>query len=432
MFNKKFLFGVATSSYQIEGTSNEFKTIWCDQKEKIIDQSDGTVACDFYHKYQEDMKWIINLGVDVYRMSISWARIQPEKHMFSNEGIAYYKKIIKRLKRNKVKVDVTLYHWDMPAWILDEFDGFSDEKIVDYFYNYAVKMFEVFDSDVRTWATINEPWCVSTVGYYYGSHAPFKKDLSKMAKAQYYTLLAHEKVYDYYKANYKKDMGIVLNLWAQYPLSNQSIDLIATEYSDMFHNQVYLYPLFKGFYPIKWILKLKQLGVDTGFIDEKHLSQLRNKTDYLGLNYYQHHTVTYDKSNPFSFKHVHTGFDKTDMDWEINAKGLEDIIIKLRKDYTHVPIIITENGAAFQDEIVNGKINDEKRIDYINKHLDVVLKLHEKYCIKGYYLWSLFDNFEWSFGYTKRFGIIYTDYQTLHKIPKESYHYYKLFIEKNK
>ncbi|MFA5470424.1 MAG: family 1 glycosylhydrolase [Acholeplasmataceae bacterium] len=432
MFNKKFLFGVATSSYQIEGTFDEFKTIWCDKKDHIDDQSDGKIACDFYHNYKDDIKWIKNLGVDVYRMSISWARIQPEKELFSDQGIAFYKDLFKLLKKNKIKVDVTLYHWDMPSWILDEFDGFADEKIIDYFYQYAIKMFDLFDKDVHSWATINEPWCVSTVGYYYGAHAPFKKDITKMVKAQYYTLLAHEKVYDYYKDNYNKDIGIVLNLWTQYQLTDKTVDAIAREYSDMFHNQVFLYPLFKGFYPIKWILKLKELGVDTTFIDEKHLSQLRNKTDYLGVNYYQHHTVTYDKDHPFNFKHVHTGFEKTDMDWEINAKGLEDLIIMIRNDYTDIPMIITENGAAFKDKLENGKIIDNNRINYIKSHSEIIEKLHEKHCIKGYYLWSLFDNFEWGFGYTKRFGIVYTDYQTLEKIPKESYLFYKQFIETNK
>ena len=432
MFKKTFNFGVATSSYQIEGTFNQFKTIWCDQKSQIVDHSDGTVACDFYHNYEKDVKWIIDLGVDVYRMSISWARVQPQEKIFSTEGIAYYKKIINILKEHGIKVDLTLYHWDMPQWIMDKFDGFADAKIVDYFYEYAIEMFKYFDDDVRSWATINEPWCISTVAYYYGAHAPFKKDISKMVKSQYYTLLAHQKVYDYYKENYQKEIGIVLNLWMQYPLSNDAVDIVATKYSDMFHNQVFLFPLFKGTYPSKWITLLHQLNIDTSFIDSKLIEKLRDKTDYLGVNYYSHHTITYDKNNPFKFKHIETGFDKTDMDWEVNPKGLEDLIVLLRENYTKVPIIITENGAAFKDEVINQKINDQKRIAYIKGHIDVIEKLHEKYHIEGYYLWSLFDNFEWSFGYTKRFGIIFTDYTNNQKLAKESYYYYQKFLMNRK
>lgn len=429
MSHKKFLFGVATSSYQIEGTNNKFESIWDNQNDKIIDQSDGRIACDFYHLYEKDIEYIENLGVDVYRMSLSWARIQPKRGEFSKEAITFYKHMLKTLLDKGIKVDVTLYHWDMPKWILSYFDGFSDHQIINYFLAYAKKAFESFDEYVNQWATINEPWCVSTVSYYYGVHAPFRNDMQKMAQAQYYTLLAHEKVYNYYKKKYHKSIGIVLNLWKQYPNSNDPKDLEATAYSDMFHNQVFLYPLFKGKYPIKWLKRLSELGVDLSFIDSKALEKLKDKTDYLGINYYQHQTVAYEKNHPFYFKHIKTNYPLTDMDWEINHLGLKDMIIEIREKYSIVPIVITENGAAFKDHIVDGKVDDQKRIKYIKDHLDIVMEMKDDWNIQGYYLWSLFDNFEWAFGYTKRFGIIHVDFKTLKRTPKESYYFFQNFIK---
>ncbi|MCD4826627.1 MAG: family 1 glycosylhydrolase [Acholeplasmataceae bacterium] len=429
MFDKEFLFGVATSAYQIEGTHHKFETIWCDEKQHIDDLSDGEIACDFYHKYKDDIKYILDLGVDVYRMSISWARIEPKENEFSDEGINFYKNIFKILKDNQIKIDVTLYHWDMPKWILDEFDGFADKKIIPHFLKYAKHIFSIFDQDVNQWVTINEPWCVSTVAYYYGTHAPFRKDLTKMVKAQYYTLMAHQEVYDYYKKNYKKPIGIVLNLWMQYPIDQNKDTLIATQYSSMFHNDVFLYPMFKGTYKTAWLNKLLELGVNLDFIETRELKSLMNKTDFLGINYYQHHTISYNKKNPFLFEHNLTGYDLTDMNWEINPNGLKDMIMLLRKEFTNKPIYITENGAAFDDILEDNEIHDVKRINYIKGHLDVIESIHKKMNVKGYYLWSLFDNYEWSFGYTKRFGIIYTDYNNLVKIPKDSYAYYKKRIK---
>ncbi|MFA6801091.1 MAG: family 1 glycosylhydrolase, partial [Acholeplasmataceae bacterium] len=326
----KFLFGVATAAYQIEGTHQAFRTIWDGHEDLILDHSNCDVACDFYHQYEKDIEMIKALDVDVYRMSISWARIQPKINEFSKEGIAFYHKIFTILKEKNILIDVTLYHWDMPQWLLDMHIGFDHENIIDYFLTYAKKMFECFDTYVRAWTTINEPWCVSVVGYYYGTHAPFVSDLSRMVKAQYYTLRVHQEVYTYYKLNYHKKIGIVLNLWQQYAFSKQLLDLKAMEYSDIFHNRIYLDPLFKGKYPDKWLLQLKTLDIDVSFIDDKKIQLLKNQTDFLGINYYSHHTIQFDEQSQFYFKHVDTIYDKTAMGWEINADGLIDMIKRIR------------------------------------------------------------------------------------------------------
>ncbi len=426
---KQFLFGVATAAYQIEGTQKAFKTIWDDHLDQIEDRSNCDIACDFYHQYEKDIEYIKNLNVDVYRMSISWARIQPKKDEFSSEGILFYKTIFELLKEKNIMVDVTLYHWDMPQWLLDLEIGFDHEEIISYFLTYAKKMFELYDSYVHAWATINEPWCVSVVGYFYGSHAPFVQDLERMVKAQYYTLRVHQEVYQYYKKYYKKPIGIVLNLWQQYPQTNNQLDMTATLYSDIFHNQIYLSPLFKGVYPEKWLLKLKTLHIDLSFMDMDKIYEMKNSLDYLGINYYSHHTIAYDINHPFNFKHVDTIYDKTAMGWEVHAEGLIDLIKVIRKAYSDIDIYITENGAAFDDEFKDGSIHDVQRQKYIIDHATRIYEERERLNIKGYYCWSLMDNFEWAFGYTKRFGLIYIDFKTLKRFPKDSYFAYKNLIE---
>ncbi len=428
----KFLFGVATAAYQIEGTHKKFDTIWDHHEDLISDHSNCDVACDFYHRYEEDIKYIERLGVDVYRMSISWARVQPKENAFSLEGINFYKRVIKSLKDKNIKVDLTLYHWDMPQWLLDKGIGFDHPMIVSYFLAYAKKMFECFDDDARAWTTLNEPWCVSVVGYLYGSHAPFVKNMTSMAKAQYHTLLIHDAVYTYYKMHYDKPIGIVYNLWKQYPLTHNELNIEALKNSIMFHSGIYLDPLFKGKYPDTWVDTLESFGVDTSFINHEKIREMKDHTDYLGINYYAHQTVVYDDQAMLKFKHIHTGYDKTEMDWEIYADGLIDLIKDLRSDYTNIPVIITENGAAFNDELKDGKVHDTRRTQYILDHVNAVLSHKEELNIQGYYVWSLLDNFEWAFGYTKRFGIIYVDFDSLERYPKDSYYAYKEVIKKNK
>lgn len=432
MEDKKFLFGVATAAYQIEGTHQKFKTIWDDHEDKIDDQSNCHVACDFYQKYEDDIALIKALDVDVYRMSISWARIQPTKHAFSQEGIDFYHQVFKILKDKGIQVDVTLYHWDQPKWLYEMGVGFDDPSIVSYFLAYATKMFDEFDGYVRAWATINEPWCVSVVGYYYGAHAPFVKDLGRMARAQYYTLMIHKAVYQFYKARYHKEIGIVFNLWHKYLASDSKQDQEAMAYSALFFNDMYLSPMFKGVYPKLWFTLLQENGVDTSFIDLDEVKALKNQTDYLGINYYTHHTVAYDKDSPFKFKHIETGYPLTAMGWEVHAMGLIHVIEYVRENYTDKDIYITENGAAFDDVLKDSTVNDIERSSYIKNHLQLILDNKEKLNIKGYYVWSLMDNFEWAFGYTKRFGIVYVDYKDLKRYPKDSYYMYQNMIKKNK
>lgn len=426
---KDFKFGVATSSLQIEGTKGKFKTIWDLPENNVLDQSNCKDACNFFNTYKDDVQLIKNLGVDVYRMSLSWARICPNEFGFSKEGINFYHHLFKELKNNGILVDVTLYHWDMPLWLYEKGIGFHSKEIVEYFLEYAKKMFSEFDQYVHSWATLNEPWCISRVGYLYGTHAPFiTNDAQKTFQTDYYMLLAHAAVYHFYKENYNKNIGIVLNVWGNHPNSNSKEDLKAAQLAHQFYEGVYLNPLFVGGFSNSYLDMVSKLGVNTEFVDAKALTSVKDTTDFLGINYYMHNTVIYDSKEPLGFKCIQTSSKLTDMGWEVYPKGLEYILRQIREEYTTVPITITENGSAYKDIVKNGIINDVERIEYFKKHFKVIESISETLNIEGYYLWSLMDNFEWHFGYTKRFGIVYVDYKTMKRIPKQSYYEYKKLI----
>lgn len=428
-----FLFGVAASSLQIEGTNSKFKTIWDLPNNKILDKSNCDLACKFSEKYIEDIKSLKELGVDVFRMSISWARICPAEGSFSKEGIKFYHNVFKELRKSNILIDVTLYHWDMPLWLYEKGIGFHSKEIISYFLEYSKRMFHEYDQYINNWATLNEPWCISRVGYVYGTHAPFiENDLQKAIQTDYYMLITHKEVYNYYKANYQGSIGIVLNVWGSYPLTDSIKDIEACESCHQFYEGVYLNPLFKGQYSELWLKTLKSLELDLSFINAEELRTVKDTTDYLGINYYMHNTVTYDESELFKFKCVQTDFPHTDMGWEINPEGLKNVIKQIRERYTDLPIYITENGSAFKDEVIDGLISDVDRIDYLNKHFNIVEEIHEELNIKGYYLWSLMDNFEWHFGYTKRFGIIYIDYNDYKRIYKNSFYEYQKIIKEKR
>lgn len=430
MLTKNFMFGVSTSSYQIEGTHSQFKSIWDMNNTNVIDQKDGQIACDFYNLYKDDIQLIKNLGVDVYRMSLSWARIQPSSKGFSKDGIDFYHRVFRELKKQGISVDLTLYHWDMPLWLYDKGIGFDNPLIIDYFYEYAKKAFEEFDQYIDRWATFNEPWCVSRVGYLNGEHAPFEKNPQKAYQADYYQMIAHKKVYDFYKKHYHSPIGIVLNVWGSYPLTDSKEDKLAAIASALFFERSFLDPLFKGAYDQRWLDYLFNSGINLEYLDTNKLKTIKDSADYLGINYYNHLTVKHDDHQDLGFQTVQTGYPLTDMKWEINPGGLKKIIETIRNHYTSIPMIITENGIALKDTLENGVISDDKRIQYIEDHFNVIESLSESHNVIGYYVWSLLDNFEWHFGYTKRFGLIYVDYDTMKRIPKKSYYAYKELIEK--
>lgn len=432
MFSKDFIFGVATSSYQIEGTHHQFKSIWDMDYSKIDQHDHGIIACNHVELYKEDIKIIKNLGVDSYRMSFSWARLELDEDLWNKEGIKFYIDLLKSLKDEGIKISATLYHWDMPLWLYEKGIGFDHQDIVPHFLRYAKKVFELFDDYVDQWSTINEPWCVSFVGYLYGGHAPWIKDLSKAIRAQYHTLIIHQEVYEYYHKHYQKPMGIVLNLTYVYKNNDEENSRIAQYFADIYFNRIFLDPLFYGTYPKNYIDRLKELKIDVSFIDDMKLSKLKNQLDFLGVNTYSHFVSMYDQNAHFLFARAQTKFKKTDMGWDINPNAFLDLMNYIKENYPKIPIYITENGAAFQDQLLDEKVDDQKRVAYYKAYLKILSKIHQTHNIHGYFAWSLMDNFEWAYGYQKRFGIVYVDFNTQKRVPKKSYYFYQKVIQNRK
>lgn len=434
--NKPFVWGVATASYQIEGHKNEFKTIWdsfATLENRVYKNQDGELACNHVDLFEEDIKLIKNLGVDSYRLSISWARIIPNKGEISRKGLEFYKTLLKRLKEEGISPMVTMYHWDMPNWIYEENGGWISRQTVNYFIEYAKLILSELDPYVDSWTTFNEPYCSCFLGYCTGDHAPGHRNVEEFIKASHYLMLAHGEVIKLYREmNYKKEIGIVINLTHVQIDESNTNNYIAYEMQDALNNQLYLDMVFKGKYPKTFLDYCKNNNIKTDFIEEGDMELISQPIDKLGINYYTRALVEFNKDGLFNIAGAKSDKPKTDMGWDIYPKGLKKIITRLREEYTDIPLYITENGAAFKDELINGEVDDKDRISYFRDHIDLVLSMKDEYNIKGYYVWSLLDNYEWAFGYSKRFGIVYVDYNTFKRTPKASYYYLKGKIQKMK
>jgi len=437
-FKRDFLFGAATSSYQIEGAvdaDGRTPSIWDIFSKipgKIYNGDTGDIACDHYNRYREDVELMGNIGIDAYRFSISWSRIFPDKGVFNPRGMEFYKNLVNELVKRNIKPVVTLYHWDLPMWVYN-MGGWLNRDSVKWFTEYAVKVFEELGESVKLWITHNEPLCASIFGYYEGNHAPGHKDLQEALKAAHHILLSHAyAVKEFRKFNFKNgEIGITLNQIPAYPATKSKEDMEAAFIRDGYLNRWFLDPLFKSSYPGDMKKIYEGLNVSFDFIEDNDLQEISIKNDFLGVNYYSRELVKYSPDSPLKFKGVSGKFAKTEMGWEIVPEALYDHILRLRKEYTKIPIYITENGAAFNDRVLKKvEVRDEKRIDYLKRHLMEVAKLNQKRMdVRGYFVWSLMDNFEWTYGYSKRFGIIYIDYKTQERILKNSAFWYRDLIK---
>lgn len=437
----RFVYGTATSSYQIEGAANEGgrdDSIWDTFSKtdgKVFNGDSGEVACDHYHRYKEDVELLEEIGVDAYRFSIAWPRIISEDGSIKEEGIRFYQNLLLELKSKKIKTCATLYHWDLPQWLEDK-GGWCYRNICDYFLSYAKVCFEYFDDLVDMWITLNEPWCSSILGYLSGEHAPGIQSVEKAIISSHHLLLAHGVVMNYYKNELKgtKPIGITLNLTPIYAKTSSYQDLIAVNNHDGFTNRWFLDPIFNGNYPMDMINLYSQFIADFSFIREGDLTLISIPNDFLGINYYSRQLVEFNAESDFLFQAADSNYPKTAMGWDVSINEFKDLICRIRKDYTHLPILITENGAAYNDKLeVNGLVHDIERTNYINAHIDMVERLNEEgYNIKGYYLWSFLDNFEWAYGYEKRFGMVYVDFKTQQRYLKDSAKSYHQRIKSRK
>lgn len=436
-FNRDFIFGVATSSYQIEGAFDEdgrAPSIW-DTFSKIEgnvqDMDNGDVACDHYHRYSEDIKLIKELGVGSYRLSIAWPRIFPEKGKYNPKGMEFYKKLITELKQNGISVAVTLYHWDLPQWVQD-LGGWEVRENIDMFLQYTEKCFTELDDLVDLWITHNEPWCASILSNAIGEHAPGKKDISAALKVAHHILLSHGMaVRQYHNLGLKKQIGITLNLTPVYPSTTSFADKLAASNMDGYFNRWFLEPLFKGTYPVDIVNLYAARNCNFDFVKDGDFDIIREKCDFLGINFYNRSLVRFDPMSLILCSGAHSTYNKTDIGWDISPNEFIDLIKMVRAKYTDLPIHITENGSAWIDVLENGEVKDDERINYLVLHLEAVAKMNELGLnIAGYYYWSLLDNFEWANGYSQRFGLVYVNYETQERIKKNSFYRYKEIIEK--
>jgi len=428
MLSTDFIYGVATASFQIEGgASSRLPCIWdtfCNTPGNVVDGSNGDIACDHFNIWQDDIELISSLGVDAYRLSVSWPRVITESGELNQEGVDYYLGILDALKAKNIKAFVTLYHWDLPQYLEDQ-GGWLNRATAFKFRDYANLISLAFGNRVHSYATLNEPFCSAYLGYEAGIHAPGKVGKEFGKKAAHHLLLAHGLAMEVLEKNSPDSLnGIVLNFTPCYPESTTEADNQASSFADDYFNQWYIKPLFDGEYPeiLKQLPKSHHPEIVDGDMDI-----ISHPMNFLGINFYTRAIYRADENE--HFLQIEPPAPRTDIGWEIYPKAFTELLVSLNEKYTLPPIYITENGAAMADTLVGGKVNDHDRVDYYQQHLNAVndaIQLGVK--VDGYFAWSLMDNFEWAEGYLKRFGIVYVDYETQKRTIKNSGLAYKELI----
>ncbi|MFC4302559.1 GH1 family beta-glucosidase [Cohnella boryungensis] len=439
-FPNDFRWGISTSSYQIEGAAtadDRTPSIWdtfSGTPGKVFGGHTGAEACDHYHRYSDDIRLMAELGAKHYRFSVSWSRIFPEKGVLNERGIAFYRKLLEQMEAHGIQPMATIYHWDLPQWMQDE-GGWAHRSSVGYYLEFARVLFERFGYDIPMWVTINEPWCASILGYGLGVHAPGHTDWREALAAAHHLLLASgEAIRDYRSRGLKGRIGITLNLDDNESATNEERDEAARSRHDGHLNRWFLDPLFKGDYPEDMKAWYRPLVGEWDFIASGDLEIIRDPGDFLGINYYTRAIVREGNEHPVLRLEQILPEDcvKTDMGWEVRPESLYRLLCRIRDEYGSLPLYITENGSAQADEVKDGRVNDVERIAYVSGHLAEALRfIREGGNLQGYYLWSFFDNFEWAFGYDKRFGIVHVDFDTQARTPKESAYWYRNVMREN-
>ncbi|WP_026485582.1 GH1 family beta-glucosidase [Caldanaerobius polysaccharolyticus] len=437
-FPEDFIWGTATAAYQIEGAANEDgrgESIWDRFSHipgNVWNNQNGDVACDHYHRYKEDVQILKDMGVKGYRFSISWPRVIPEgTGKINQKGVDFYNGLIDELLKYNIQPFVTLYHWDLPQ-ALQYKGGWANRDTAEYFADYASEMFRLFGDRVKHWITHNEPWCTSFLGHAIGVHAPGIKDFSTALQVAHNVLLSHGKAVQYFRqAGRGGKIGITLNLTPVYAASDREEDVRAATVADGYSNRWFLDPVFKGQYPEDM---LKNFGSFAKIPDVQvgDMKIISSPMDFLGVNYYTRSFVKYNPDAQFGTESLRPDGQYTEMDWEVYPQGLYDLLMRLKKDYGDIDIYITENGAAFKDVVENNSVDDSDRLNYLKMHFEKAAEaIRDGVKLKGYFVWSLMDNFEWAHGYSKRFGLIYVDYETQKRIWKKSALWYKDVIANN-
>lgn len=426
-FPEDFFWGAATSAYQIEGASmvdGKGLSIWdtfSHQEGKIIQNQNGDKACEHYYRWAEDIKLMQDLGINAYRFSISWPRIFPDHSQRINQkGIDFYDRLIDRLLESGIEPFVTMYHWDLPQYIQD-LGGWSSRETSKLFSDYAYALAKHFADRVRYWTTINEPSVATFAGHFWGVHAPGERLPEIALQALHHLLLAHGLAVKAIHDSFDVKVGIALNLSPVFPEDeNSPSDVKSAQLYDTYVYRSFLEALFRKKYPA-------EMGM-TDYTVPGDMELIGQPMDYLGINYYTKTRIAFDSKIPlFQGKPVSSNPNFYSDMWEFFPEGLSMVIERIWKDYQTIPIYILENGTSLPDLEI-----DQGRIEYLKSHLNEIANCLKKgISIKGYFAWSLMDNFEWALGYTKRFGLYSVDFQTLDRTPKASANWFKKLISSN-
>lgn len=437
-FPPDFLWGAATSAYQIEGSplaDGAGPSIWhrfSHLPGKIANDDHGDIACDHYRRFADDIRLMRELGIAAYRFSISWSRVLPEGTGRVNQrGLDFYNRLVDVLLENHIKPMATLYHWDLPAALHDH-GGWADPRSVGWFTEYAELMYKSLGDRIPMWCTINEPWVVMNEGYVDGRHAPGHRDPAEAAAVSKNLLLAHAAAVEAYRAIGRGDIGLVVNLVPIYPASQSEADLAAAERLDAYLNRQFLDPVILGTTP-------PQLAQMSGSVwanwSDAELARAKQPLDFIGVNYYLRLVVKDDPSCGPACAQIVPQPNRpiTATNWEIYPQGLTDTLCWIKDRYGDLPIYITENGAAFDDAASpNQIIDDPRRVQYLMAHLKAARDaIAAGANLRGYFVWSLLDNFEWQSGYAIRFGIVYVDFPTQRRLPKASARFFSNVIRSN-
>jgi beta-glucosidase len=440
-FPDDFVWGVATASYQIEGAVAEdgrSPSIWdtfSHTPGKTANGDTGDVACDHYHRWREDVALMRELGMQGYRFSVAWPRVVPGgTGQVNARGLDFYDRLVDELLAANITPYVTLYHWDLPQ-VLQDRGGWANRDIVPAFVDYADAVVRRLGDRVKQWITHNEPWVVSFLGNYTGDHAPGVRDLPTALQVAHHLLLSHGHVVPVVRAGSAgARVGITLNLSPGWPATSSPEDAAAARLADGYNNRWFLDPIYGRGYPEDMV---ERFGAAMPRIEAGDLDRAAVPTDFLGVNFYNP-TIVRAATNTLGFKPLSpdelaaAGHELTAMGWPVVPDALEELLIRLHQEYAANAIYITENGAAADDRIVDGAVHDPQRIVYLRGHLGAMrAAIAAGAPVRGYFQWSFMDNFEWAFGYGKRFGIVYVDYSTQKRLPKDSAAWYRRVIAAN-
>ncbi|MCA0330996.1 MAG: beta-glucosidase [Actinobacteria bacterium] len=451
-FPQGFVWGAATAAFQIEGASTEDgrgRSIWdtlCERPGAILDGSDGTVACDHYHRWPADLDLLRSLGLSAYRFSISWPRIKPQGNgVIEERGLEFYDRLVDGMLERGIEPYATLYHWDLPQALEDK-GGWTNRDTAYRFAEYAAVVQHRLGDRVRKWATMNEPWCSAFLGYASGEHAPGITDPVAAVTASHHLLLAHGLAAEVLHGGRRPaEVGIVPNLYRVTPQTGTERDVEAARRMDGMQNRWFLDPVLKGEYPADVVADLAHI-TDLSFVKDGDLGTISARLDWLGVNYYSSWIVRGldaprvpgpgERPTPWvgtdDVEIVPNGEQTTHMGWDIEPSGLTDTLVRLSQDYQPLPIYITENGSAWDDVLEDGAVHDHPRIDYLEQHVAAIHDAIDRGVdVRGYFAWSLLDNFEWAFGYTRRFGLVHVDYGTQERVVKASGRHYAAIAAEN-